>query len=162
MWADRKLQLTINPPQNKACCEIMLFVSCVPWFAVSFALSVSLTWGVSTAACLQMSRQDVEAFMQQKGCPPLPQHIPEWQTPHLAKAPPEEDEQDPDLDEEAAEAKLQEARLAVGEGLLGDLALGRTKRELSPSASDDLDEPTSKKQKVSLPVFRDCCSSSCP
>lgn len=86
--------------------------------------------------------------MQQRGCPPLPQHILEWQTPHLAKPPPEEEE-DQDLDEEAAEAKQQEARLAVGEGLLGDLALVRTKRELSPSASEDLDEPTTKKQNVS-------------
>ena len=111
---------------------------------------LSVPGRVSVAACLQMSRQDVEAFMQQKGCPSLPQHIPEWQTPHLAKPPPEEEEQD--LDEEAAEAKMQEARLAVGEGLLGDLALVRTKRELSPTASDDLDEPTSKKQKVSLPA----------
>lgn len=86
--------------------------------------------------------------MQQRGCPALPQHILEWQTPHLAKPPPEE-EDDQDLDEEAAEAKQQEARLAVGEGLLGDLALARTKRELSPSASEDLDEPDTKKQKVS-------------
>lgn len=90
--------------------------------------------------------------MQQKGCPPLPQHIPEWQTPHLARPPLEDFEEDPDLDEEAAEAKLQEARLAVGEGLLGDLALGRTKRQLSPTASDDMDEPTSKKQKVKPPA----------
>lgn len=95
--------------------------------------------------------------MQQRGCPPLPQRILEWQTPHLAKPPPEEEE-DQELDEEAAEAKLQEARLAVGEGLLGDLALVRTKRELSPSASEDLDEPTSKKQKVSLFALSICCT----
>lgn len=133
-------------------CSLFLLLFLSPYFDAFL--------GVSTAACLQMSRQDVEAFMQQKGCPPLPHHIPEWQTPHLAKPPPEEEEQDPDLDEEAAEAKLQEARLAVGEGLLGDLALGRTKRELSPTASDDLDEPTSKKQKVSLPAFRYCFGSS--
>lgn len=105
-----------------------------------------------------MSRQDVEAFMQQRGCPPLPQHILEWQTPHLAKPPPEEEE-DQDLDEEAAEAKQQEARLAVGEGLLGDLALVRTKRELSPSASEDLDEPTTKKQKVSWFSLAEACRS---
>ena len=97
---------------------------------------------------LQMSRQDVEAFMQQRGCPPLPEHIPEWQTPHLAKPPPEEEE-DQDLDEEAAEAKLQEARLAVGEDLIGDSGLVRTKRELPPSGSEDFGEPSNKKQKVS-------------
>lgn len=99
--------------------------------------------------------------MQQRGCPPLPQHILEWQTPHLAKPPPEE-EDDQDLDEEAAEAKQQEARLAVGEGLLGDLALVRTKRELSPSASEDLDEPTTKKQKVSYIGLQEAyCSFRC-
>ena len=82
-----------------------------------------------------------------EGLPPLPDHISEWRTPHLAKPPPEQEE-DEDLDEETAEAKLQEARLAVGEGLLGNLALVRTKRELTPSTSHDLDQPSSKKQKV--------------
>ena len=96
--------------------------------------------------------------MQQRGCPPLPQHVVEWQTPHLAKPPPEEGE-DQDLDEEAAEAKQQEARLAVGEGLLGDLALVRTKRDLSPSASEVLDEPTTKKQKVSWFGLEEACCS---
>lgn len=33
-----------------------------------------------------MSRQDAEAFMQQEGCPALPDDTPEWQTPHLARA----------------------------------------------------------------------------
>ena len=93
--------------------------------------------------------------MQQRGCPPLPDHIPEWQTPHLAKPPPEEEE-DQDLDEEAAEAKLQEARLAVREGLMPDSALVRTKRELSPSASQDPEEPNSKKLKVGLSPWV-CC-----
>ncbi|DBA85049.1 TPA: hypothetical protein ACH3X2_005780 [Trebouxia sp. C0005] len=94
-----------------------------------------------------LSRQDVEAFMQQKGCPALPDHIPEWQTPHLAKPPPEAEE-DEELDEEAAEAKMQEERLAVGEGLVGDLAAVRTKRDHSPDDSQDSEEPDSKKQKV--------------
>ena len=96
---------------------------------------------------MQLSRQDVEAFMQQKGCPALPDHIPEWQTPHLAKPPPEAEE-DEELDEEAAEAKMQEERLAVGEGLVGDLAAVRTKRDHSPDNSQDSEEPDSKKQKV--------------
>ena len=139
----------LPPPINTSViCEQCLSCLVSPLLLGSLPF-LSVPGRVSTAACLQMSRQDVEAFMQQKGCPPLPQHIPEWQTPHLAKPPPEEEEQD--LDEEAAEAKMQEARLAVGEGLLGDLALVRTKRELSPTARDDLDEPSSKKQKVSLP-----------
>lgn len=97
--------------------------------------------------------------MQQRGCPPLPEHIPEWQTPHLAKPPPEEEE-DQDLDEEAAEAKLQEARLAAGEGLMPDSALVRTKRELSPSASEDLEQPSSKKLKVGL-CSCVCCWQGC-
>ncbi len=101
------------------------------------------------AVCMQLSRQDVEAFMLQKGCPPLPDHIPEWQTPHLAKPPPEEVE-DGELDEEAAEAKMQEERLAVGEGLVGDLAMVRTKRDHPSADSDDSEEPSSKKQKVCI------------
>ena len=100
---------------------------------------------------MQLSRQDVEAFMQQKGCPGLPDDVPEWQTPHLAKPPPEEE--DEELDEEAAEAKMQEERLAVGEGLVGDLAIVRTKREYSPDGSQDSQEPGSKKQRVGVPCI---------
>ena len=35
---------------------------------------------------MQMSRQDAEVFMQQEGCPALPDDVAEWQTPHLARA----------------------------------------------------------------------------
>lgn len=38
-----------------------------------------------------MSRQDAEDFMQQENCPALPDDVPEWQTPHLARAPEEGD-----------------------------------------------------------------------
>lgn len=89
--------------------------------------------------------------MQQKGCPGLPDDVPEWQTPHLAKPLPEEE--DEELDEEAAEAKMQEERLAVGEGLVGDLAIVRTKREYSPDGSQDSQEPGSKKQRVGVPCI---------
>lgn len=107
---------------------------------------------------LQLSRQDVEAFMQQRGCPALPDQVPEWQTPHLAKAPPEAEE-DGDLDEEAAEAKMQEERLAVGEGgLVGHLAGVRTKRDHSPTDSQESGEPDSKKQKVRCLALHSSCS----
>jgi len=67
--------------------------------------------------------------------------------PHLAKPPPEAEEEE-ELDEEAAEAKMQEERLAVGEGLVGDLAAVRTKRDHSPDNSQNSEGPDSKKQKV--------------
>ena len=86
--------------------------------------------------------------MQQQGCPHLPDDILEWQTPHLAKPLPEDPEEG-ELDEEAAEARLQEERLAVGEGLVGELALVRSKRERSTEdEAEEAEAPTAKKQKV--------------